>query len=590
MSEHVGQSLMNPDQSGVRAVSCTEDNVDVLAVVKSHCDFLWLQHLTAAESDIQLHWCNSIPMAMDILRKRKFDMVLWEENQFDGDKDSFLRILSHHADAPVVALGPFAEERHARGLILAGAADYLCKSSLDASLLVRALRRAWYRELFRLDFEMREQLDSLTGILDRARFYDRLHQAILRAERVKHRVGLIFVNVDEFRTVNQTLGYRAGDILIKMMAARLRQVLRRSDCLARVGGDEFAVILEDGQESFSLINVAKKMAKVFEQAFVVNQHPVNLTASMGMAVFPESGDSADLLLRRANQAMFDAKKEHGVSYRFFNDRMNRELDMRLELETEFRQALRGDKLDLYYQPKIEVRSGEVVGMEALVRWPHPRLGVLTPAAFIAAAERSSLIIPMGYWVLERACRDLNMLQTMGYDDLVCAVNLSFRQFFDRRLSETVFRIIYNANIDTTKFEFELTESAMMFDRDYTLKCLKELTHLGLHFALDDFGTGYSSFTNLRNLPISTVKIDKSFIENVCTIAEDATLVSGMISLAHSLSMTVVAEGVEKPEQLEFLRQHNCDQAQGYWFARPLPFNEFCDFLQVAGDLRRLRKQ
>jgi len=287
------------------------------------------------------------------------------------------------------------------------------------------------------------------------------------------------------------------------------------------------------------------------------------------------------LLQHANQAMFDAKKEEGTSYRFFDARRNEELRHRLEIETDLRQAIRGGQLEVYYQPKIDVHTGKVTGMEALVRWPHANFGLLTPQAFIPTAERSALIVPMGYSVLKRTCEDVAQLQAKGYLDMHCSVNLSFRQFHDRKLTETVFRIIYAANIDTSGFEFELTESAMMYDHDYTLKCLKELTHLGLNFALDDFGTGYSSLSNLRNLPISSVKIDKSFVERLEDNYEDQTLVAGMISLAHNLNMAVVAEGVETPAQLAFLRRHQCDFAQGYLIAKPMPFNEFCEFLEKS---------
>ncbi|WP_020410976.1 putative bifunctional diguanylate cyclase/phosphodiesterase [Hahella ganghwensis] len=552
--------------------------LSVLLLIRQHTDLLWIRKLLTGQDDLRLYWCNSVPMMMDVMRRRHYDIVLWEEHLFESDQASFLRMMAEYAQAPVIAVGSSRNESHIRQLIMKGADDYLAKGELRPALLIRAIRRARYRELARSGSQLREQMDSLTGILDRHLFYDRLHQAMLRAQRGNRQVGLLFLNIDHFRTVNQTLGYKNGDLLIKMVAARIRQVLRQCDGLARVGGDEFAVILEDVEEEFSLSAVADKVIEVFHKPFQVSHRDVELNVSIGLANYPEEGHSVDLLLQHANQAMFDAKKEPGSAYRFFDEARNRDLKRRLELEADLRQAIRGNQLEVYHQPKIEVSTGRIIGMEALVRWPHPKFGMLAPQTFIPMAEQSSLIIPMGYWVLQQTCQDLSELQRRGFEHLQCSVNLSFRQFHDRKLSETVFRIIYNADIDTTGFEFELTESAVMYDREYTMKCLKELAHMGISFSLDDFGTGYSSFSNLRSLPISSVKIDKSFIERLPSSSQDQTLVAGMISLAHNLSMQVVAEGVETPEQLEFLRRHHCDYAQGYLIAKPMTFTEFSDFL------------
>ncbi len=552
--------------------------MSILILIRQHTDLLWIRHMLGASSGFKVYWCNSLPMMMDVIRRRQYDLVLWEEQLYESDQAGFLRILSQYSQAPVVALGASRDEAHIRTLMLRGAADYLAKGELRSGILIRTLRRACYRAKAHSDFRLREQMDSLTGILDRNLFYDRLHQALLRAQRSKKQVGLLFLNIDDFRTVNQTLGYKNGDFLIKLVAARIRQMLRQSDGLARVGGDEFAVILEGVSEDFSMSAVADKLLEVFAKPFQVNQRDIELHVSIGLASYPEEGRSVDILLQHANQAMFDAKKEPGSGYRFFDEARNKDLKSRLELEADLRVAIRSNQLEVYYQPKIEVATGRVTGMEALVRWPHPSRGMLSPHSFIPMAENSSLIVPMGYWVLQQTCEDLAQLQTRGFKGLQCSVNLSFRQFHDRKLAETVFRIIYAAEIDTTGFEFELTESSVMYDREYTVKCLKELTHLGVTFALDDFGTGYSSFSNLRSLPISTVKIDKSFVDRLGENSQDQTLVAGMISLAHNLSMQVVAEGVEKPEQLEFLRRHHCDYVQGYLIARPMPFSEFSDFL------------
>ena len=550
----------------------------VLFIGTEHTEMLWLHWMLSKTADFKLYWCNSPAIVMEVLERRHYDLVIWEEHLFEEEQGSFLRILIQHAHAPVVVLGSQRSEKQIRRLILNGAADYIGKYEMSASLLIRILRRARYRALSVRYHHLPEQMDSLTGVLDRSFFRDRLNQLLTRARRAQKPVGLIFLNIDKFRSVNQSLGYHIGDMLIKMVVSRLRRGLRRPHSLARVGGDEFAIILEGIGDSPSLGQIADKLQQAFTEPYQFKQRSIELTVSMGIASYPDGGRTADILLQHANQAMFDAKKKAGNSYQFFDLRRNEELRHQLALETDLRQTIRGSRLEVYYQPKIDVKTGAVIGMEALVRWPHPRHGMLAPQSFIPMAERSALVVPMGYYVLKKTCDDIAFLQNKGYSNLHCSVNLSFRQFHDRRLAETVFRIIYAANIDTTGFEFELTESAMMYDQVYTLKCLKELTHLGLNFALDDFGTGYSSFSNLRNLPISSVKIDKSFVERLEDSSEDQTLVAGMISLAHNLKMEVVAEGVETPGQLAFLRRHQCDYAQGFLIAEPMPFKDFCQFI------------
>ena len=273
----------------------------------------------------------------------------------------------------------------------------------------------------------------------------------------------------------------------------------------------------------------------------------------------------------------DAKREQGSSYHYYHQKMS--VAVERELDAEFRTALRDDQLRLYYQPRINIGNDQVVGYECLIRWEHPTRGLIMPDQFIPAAERSGMIVPMGYWVVEQACRDLALLQELGYDDLVCAVNLSFRQFYDKKLSETVFRIIYNANINTGNLEFELTESAMMYDQEYTRHCLEQLAQLGVSFSLDDFGTGYSSFANIQQLPISTIKIDKSFIDNVCTNVDDEVIVKAIISLAHNLQINVVAEGVEDKAQLDFLLTNHCDEVQGFYYSNAVKLESFLTYLE-----------
>jgi EAL domain-containing protein (putative c-di-GMP-specific phosphodiesterase class I) len=303
-----------------------------------------------------------------------------------------------------------------------------------------------------------------------------------------------------------------------------------------------------------------------------------VSASLGVATYPEAGDSPENLLRRANRAMFEAKRDPGTSYRYYDRELHITAGHQLRLEADLRNALRGNELEVFYQPRIDLATEEVRGVECLLRWNHPQRGLVGPDEFIPVAERSGLIVPIGYWVIEQACKRLKDSEALGYQGLVFAVNLSFRQFHDRKMTETIFRIIFNANIDTSLLELELTESAMMHDPEYAKRCLRELNQLGISFALDDFGTGFSSLSNLQNLPISQVKIDKSFVQDLGRSADAEHIIRAIISLAHSLQISVVAEGVETEGQLEFLRQQHCDEIQGYYYARPMPWERLVEFL------------
>lgn len=549
----------------------------VLCVVSDVRDFMQFRHWLGDSNLLALTWCQSPDLALDY--RQGADLVVWQDHLFLDDQESTLRLLSGHLDVPVVVLGAGNREQDVRRYLMMGAADYLGRRETGRVLLQRTLLRCWYRNIAEKLLRARGNVDPLTGLLDRPVFLDRLQQALYRAEREKGNVTLCILNLDNFKAINQRFNFKMGDQIIRQVALRLKQLVRRTDSLARLSADEFGLVVETGRNAIDLDQVKIKLAHVVAEPFFLNNEAVELTASLGLVLYPEGGASAELLLRHVYMALAEAKKEQGNSIRIYQAAMHQQIEDQLQLEADFRHALRADELAVYYQPKIDVCSGKVMGMEALVRWPHPRRGMMMPGTFVPVAEKTGMIIPMGYWVLKRTCEDLAKLQALGFDDLLCSVNLSFRQFYDKKLSETVFRIIYNTNVDTTRFEFELTESSLMFDKEYTRRCMTEMTHLGIRFALDDFGTGYSSFSNLRNLPISTVKIDRSFVEHVNTRTEDAALVSGMITLSHQLGLTVVAEGVEDEDQLEFLRAHYCDQAQGYLIAQALPFDTFCEFLK-----------
>ena len=568
------------------------DCLRLLVLTPEYADFLWLSALLQDDPEISPDaiWCPDLVDCDDLIRNASFDVIVWDCIFHGGDEQSFLQYLSVSSeDKPVLALS--AEPCNERGgkLLQDGASDYLCRQTLDRWSFRRAVKYLWYR--VQLSESARGQLgrEVATGFINRDLFFDRLQQALLRAERAGHRLALLHLNVDDFRSINESFGYQKSDQLMFRLAERLRQKMRRVDSLMRIGGDELAIIIEKVEDSLDITQIIRKVVVALDEPLTVDGQMIVVSASLGVATYPEAGDSPEELLRRANRAMFEAKRDPGTSYRFYDRQLHISAGYQLRLEADLRNALRGKELELYYQPRIDLATEEVRGVECLLRWNHPKRGLVGPDEFIPVAERSGLIVPIGYWVIEQACKRLQESAEMGFPGLVFAVNLSFRQFHDRKMTETIFRIIFNANVDTSLLELELTESAMMHDPDYAQRCLRELNQLGISFALDDFGTGFSSLSNLQHLPISLVKIDKSFVQELGQSADAEHIIRAIISLAHSLQISVVAEGVETESQLEFLRQQHCDEIQGYYFARPMPWNDLVQFLNHRNQSACLQK-
>lgn len=559
--------------------------LQLLLLIPDYSDYLWLHDYLSRDREFEpdIIWCPDLIDCDDLIQNASFDVIIWDCVFHGGSEPAFLQYLAVASnEKPVLALSAEPADERAPGLLAVGADDYLCRQTLDHWSLCRAVKSLWYRG--QLSESLHTQLGSAvaTGFINRDLFFDRLKQSLLRAERGQHRLALLHLNIDDFRSINESFGYQNGDQLMLKLAERLRHTLRRVDSLARIGGDELAIVVEKVEDSLDVAQIIRKVIGALDEPFTVGGQVIGLSASVGVATFPESGDSAENLLRRANRATFEAKREPGSSYRFYDHHLHVSAGHQLRLEGDLRNALRGRQLELYYQPRIDLATEEVRGVECLLRWNHPKRGLVGPDEFIPVAERSGLIVPIGYWVIEQACQRLSESADLGFPGLVFAVNLSFRQFHDRKMTETIFRIIFNANVDTSLLELELTESAMMHDLDYAQRCLRELNQLGISFALDDFGTGFSSLSNLQHLPISLVKIDKSFIQELGHSADAEHIIRAIISLAHSLQISVVAEGVETEGQLEFLRDQHCDEIQGYYYARPMPWKDLVQFLRNRG--------
>lgn len=433
--------------------------------------------------------------------------------------------------------------------------------------------------------------DPLTGLPNRNLLQDRLGQALaLESSRRRNPIGVMFLDLDNFKKINDTLGHTVGDMLLKAVANRLRNCVRGGDTVSRLGGDEYILILPNVKEMHDVTTVAKKLIGLFSTPFLLMGHELYITASIGIALFPSDGDTVDALLKNADAAMYHAKEQGKNNYQFYSEEMNTRVFERMALETSLHRAIRQQEFLLYYQPRVDLRTGRISGVEALVRWNHPEMGLVSPARFIPLAEETGLIVPIGEWVLRTACAQNKAWQEAGLPPLRMAVNLSARQFRQENLIQMVADVLVETGLDPRWLELELTESLLMERAEQSVSILRSLADMGIDIAVDDFGTGYSSLGYLKRFPITNLKIDQSFIRDIASDPDDAILVRTIITMAHGLGMKTVGEGVESLEQVDFLCRHGCEEVQGYYFSRPLTA-EGCEELlreERCLDLRALR--
>lgn len=412
------------------------------------------------------------------------------------------------------------------------------------------------------------QYDTLTGLPNRILLQDRLRQAIEHSDRSGEPFWLVFVDLDRFKFINDTLGHNAGDQLLIEIAKRMEWSIRDTDTVARFGGDEFIVILQGDMEDSLRMGILNRLVKSLEVPFSIDGTEVSTSCSAGVAVYPTDANNADSLLSNADIAMYRAKELGKNNYQFFTQTMNDKVANRLRMETHLRKAIQLNELEVYYQPKVSLRTKKIVGMEALVRWNSQALGFVSPANFIPLAEETGLIVQIGSWVLKTACAQAVTWQKAGYGDLLMAVNLSARQFGQKELVKTISETLKETGLEASLLELELTESMLMSDAKEVQKTLKKIKSLGVHLSIDDFGTGYSSLAYLKNLPVDTLKIDKTFTDEISSYHEKAPIVDSIIALAKNLNLNVVAEGVESYEQIRHLAAQGCDEIQGYYFSKP----------------------
>ena len=440
-------------------------------------------------------------------------------------------------------------------------------SAVDVTALKEATQKMEHLALF----------DALTGLANRRLFVDRLHQSILNARRHQKLAALLFLDLDQFKRINDTLGHQAGDQLLLTVADRLKSCVRKQDTVARLGGDEFTILLNDLSETDSISSIAQTILNTLKEPVRLGKHEVIVSTSIGITLAPTDSINSETLMKNADLALYMAKENGRDGYHFFTEALNLRANKLLEIENELRHAIRDDQFYLNYQPQINLKTGEISSVEALIRWEHPSKGDISPVDFIPVAEERGLIVQIGEWVLRHACKEIMQLNALTGKSLRVAVNLSPRQFDDPELVNVVSSALNFSGLAAENLELEVTESMLMNDIDSVIAQLNSIKSTGSTITIDDFGSGYSSLSYLKSLPVDILKIDQSFVYDIPEDLNAMEIASAVIAVAHKLNLKVVAEGVENIDQRDFLVINKCDYAQGYFFSRPLSFKQIHNF-------------
>ena len=562
------------------------DNYNVLLIEDNPGDARLLQEMLAEDpaAPFQLTCADRLSRAMEVLCSEKVELLLLDLSLPDSHGlETFTKIYAHSPKVPVIVLTGNDDNSLALLAVKAGAQDYLFKGKLDRELLVRSMQYSIERKRYQEALEHQANYDALTGLPNRNLLHDRLKQAVF-AQRDVHPVAVVFIDLDHFKFVNDSLGHSLGDKLLSTVAERLQSIVRDGDTVARLGGDEFVLILNNQTQGDVIFRAMQRILAKVGEPITIGGQELYITCSAGVSVYPQDGPDVESLLKNADVAMYRAKEHGRNNFQFYTAEMNAVANERLALEHSLRKALDRNELLLHYQPKISLETGAVVGAEALVRWQHPEWGLVAPKRFIPVAEETGLIVPIGEWVLRTACAQNQAWRALGLPPVVVSVNMSARQFRQDRLVKTVGQILAETGLCAEHLEIELTESMVMHDAEAAIRILRGLKSLGIALSVDDFGTGYSSLSYLRRLPLDTLKIDQSFVRDIADASEGdgGLLAQAIISLGHSLKLKITAEGVENDLQLDFLRAHGCDEVQGYYFSKPVPADDFARMLEASG--------
>lgn len=551
---------------------------------QSFCDMLSRD----CPGKFEIYITDRLLHGLEIIEDSNVDVVFTELSHPDSNDSDTIRLIQEaDSSLPIIVICDCESDEQSIQIMEAGAQDYLVKGQGDGHLISRAVRYSVERKRVEQGLSYLAQYDKLTGLANRELFRERLNRAMIRADRNKSLAALMFIDLDRFKNINDTLGHDAGDRLLIDVSKRLKESTRSGDTVARLGGDEFTIILEDVKHVDDAAIVAKKILDAMESAIELDGHDVYVTPSIGITVYPLDDTNDKNLLRNADAAMYRAKEQGRNCFQFYTAGMNTRTIQRLKLEAELRRALVNNEFILFFQPKVDICNREIIGAEALIRWQNEELGLVSPMEFIPLAEETGLILPIGEWAIRAACKQVSRWESLGHRNLRMAVNLSARQFKETDVTKIILESAIHSNIDPRKIEIEITESLLMDDTDITISMFKELKNHGLHISIDDFGTGYSSLSYLKRFNIDTLKIDRSFVRDITSNPDDAAIAAAIIALGKSLRLNVVAEGVETEEQLRFLKNNGCHEAQGFLFSKPLPADEFLNLLEKNNAFRTL---
>lgn len=555
--------------------------IQVLLIDDKQDDVLQVHYLleAAGQQDLVIHHASDLVEAEAILGSRDIHVILMDLTLSDSHGLGPVKHLQQIVYmTPIVILTEKQDEQLALDALKFGVQDYLVKWVGDGHLIARSLKYAIERKNVEQHLSDLAHYDKLTGLANRDLFHERLRLALARAQRSQRLVGLMFLDLDRFKEINDSLGHLAGDQLLIEVSKRLKRCTRETDTIARLGGDEFTVIVENIQSDEEAAAIAEKILLAMQVPFILEGQEVFVTTSIGLTVFPTDAKDDLGLLKNADTAMYRAKEAGRNKYQYYSIEMNESSHMRLKLESELRKALTRNEFSLMYQPKIDMLTGSIVGAEALLRWENKEFGFVPPNEFIPIAEDTGLIIPIGEWVLRNACQQIRTWLHQGLPEVRIAVNLSPRQFRQGNLAATIGDILDQENLTPHALPLEITESLLMADVEESKRALNDLKAMGLEIYLDDFGTGYSSLSYLKKFPIDGLKIDRSFVMDIPHDQEDMVLAEAIVAMSHALRLNVVAEGIETPEQMAFLKELGCEEAQGYLFSKPLNADEFRQLL------------
>jgi diguanylate cyclase (GGDEF)-like protein len=505
-----------------------------------------------------------------------------------GDQSDYLLRLArkHEASVPLIMLVDTADELTLQQLREQGAQDYLIRGQLQDALVHRILDYSTQLKRAREKIQQLSHRDPLTGALNRAGFRAHLERALDRSERYGFRTALLYIDIDQFSNINDHYGEAEGDLMIKSLSHRLINKLRSTDSIARLGADEFAVVLEDVSSSLDVSLIAGKMLDSISTPMILSDQQVSVQASIGAALYPEDGHELSELVDCARGAMQQAKSVNGGKYIRYSDQLTFDVAGNSSLAAELRTAVRRNQFELHYQPRVELATGQLVGLEALLRWNHPERGMITPGEFLSECEDMGLLKTIGYQVIQHSCSALAWLEQQGLNQVDVAVNISFSQIQDDRFTEIVKDIIRRSGANASRLEFELTESTILKNPETINARMNELRLLGISFSLDDFGTGFSQLSHLTELPISALKIDACFIRDLPHNTHQEAVCSMIIGMARRLGMMVVAEGAETHEQVEFLKEQQCEQVQGFYFSPAIPLQQLPRFVREQRSYQR----